>query len=179
MKKFVIAVLALLIMSFMTVARSSALKNEEDIKFKGKTYDCIASEQKDTTNFKLNLLQNSVALFGREYWKKGTKIQVKLKAADCDKDALIKAGIMKAEDMNKGWGYNDYGQSFEKSLSVDKDIVDFVVPEDGEYGVIISQRCPEKLCLADILKKLLGQEEKKYVFIEFEINKVFRKDFVK
>lgn len=122
----------------------------------------------DKTLFNLKLLKGSVALLGRENWKKGDSIRIHVSNINSD-SSHFKIGILRAEDQSKGWGYNDYGEALVmKRFSQDDNNLEFIVPNDGQYGLIVRNDANDTI-LGDILSFVKAN----YSDIAFEINREF------
>lgn len=86
------------------------------------------------THMEIELIKGSTLTIGRETWEKGDEIVFRISA---DEDMELYVGILPAESMDGGFGYNDYGQFIQKKLDVSSEVqeVSFIVPETGEYGI--------------------------------------------
>ena len=84
-------------------------------------------------------MKGSVATFGREKWKKGDTLVLKLKDLKGNKEGL-EVGFLPAENQMNGWGYNDYGLPIKKEMKVTEDKVEFTIPFDREYGIYIQDK---------------------------------------
>lgn len=112
----------------------AAKKSNNEKCFSSKTFLVESRATKKSTHFKIRLLKGSVATFGREKWKKGDTVLIKLKSF---KGNDLEVGILPAEDINAGWGYNAYGAPIKKRVENQEDEVKFTIPNDGEYGIYV------------------------------------------
>lgn len=134
------------------------------------------------------MLKGSVATFAREKWKKGDTVIIKLKSLKGNKKDL-EVGILPAEDINAGWGYNDYGVFIKKMAEKPEDEVEFTIPGDGEYGIYVKDKTSNTISFQEIIveKEIVSTEsekkpKKEYSFelknhnsveFEIEVNKKF------
>ena len=59
---------------------------------------------------------------------------------------------MTAEDINAGWGYNDYGAPMKKSVENPEDEVKFTIPDDGEYGIYVKDMKSNAISFLDLFR---------------------------
>ena len=78
--------------------------------------DITATVQENKTLMDIKLVKNKFLVTGREYWRKGDVIRMKLNV-DIDADTFFEAGIVPAEKMEEGWKYNDYKKPIVKKVS--------------------------------------------------------------
>ena len=133
------------------------------------------------------MLKGSVATFGREKWKKGDTVLIKLKSL---KGKDVEVGILPAEDINSGWGYNAYGAPIKKRVENPEDEVKFTIPADGEYGIYIKDKASNAISFLELFtgkekestKSNGKKSEKDYehelnnhncIEVELEVNKKF------
>lgn len=137
MKKSISLTMALILLLAMMMPTSDvamAAKKSDNAKcFSSKNFLVESRDTKGSTDFKIRLLKGSVAIFGREKWKKGDTVVIKLKSF---KGNDLEVGILPAEDIKAGWGYNDYGAPIKKVENPEDD-VEFTIPNDGEYGIYV------------------------------------------
>ena len=132
-KKLSIA-LVLFALVFSLNVVMAAKKSDNAKCFSSKNFLVESRDTKVSTHFKIRLLKGSVATFGREKWKKGDTVLIKLKSF---KGNDLEVGILPAEDINAGWGYNAYGAPIKKRVENQEDEVKFTIPADGEYGIYV------------------------------------------
>ncbi|TWS18644.1 hypothetical protein FK268_23920, partial [Tsukamurella sputi] len=131
--------------------------------------------------------KGSVATFAREKWKKGDTVVIKLKSL---KGKDLEIGILPAEDIKAGWGYNDYGAPIKKRVENQEDEIKFTIPDDGEYGIYVKDTTSNAIYFPELFKgkeivstksegkkskKDHGHELNKHNCVEFEleVNKKF------
>lgn len=131
-KKLSIALVLFALVFSLNVIMAAKKSNNEKC-FSSKNFLVESRDTKESTHFKIRLLKGSVATFGREKWKKGDTVLIKLKSF---KGNDLEVGILPAEDINAGWGYNDYGAPIKKVENPEDD-VKFTIPNDGEYGIYV------------------------------------------
>lgn len=132
LKKLSIALVLFALVFSLNLVMAAKKSNNEKC-FSSKTFLVESRDTKGSTHFKIRLLKGSVAIFGREKWKKGDTVVIKLKSL---KGNDLEVGILPAEDINAGWGYNDYGAPIKKVENPEDD-VKFTIPNDGEYGIYV------------------------------------------
>lgn len=132
-KKLSIALVLFALVFSLNVVMAAKKSNNEKC-FSSKTFLVESRDTKGSTHFKIRLLKGSVAIFGREKWKKGDTVVIKLKSF---KGNDLEVGILPAEDIKAGWGYNDYGAPIKKRVENQEDEVKFTIPNDGEYGIYV------------------------------------------
>ena len=132
-KKLSIALVLFALVFSLNVVMAAKKSNNEKC-FSSKTFLVESRDTKGSTHFKIRLLKGSVATFGREKWKKGDTVLIKLKSF---KGNDLEVGILPAEDINAGWGYNAYGAPIKKRVENPEDDVKFTIPNDGEYGIYV------------------------------------------
>ena len=132
-KKLSIALVLFALVFSLNVVMAAKKSNNEKC-FSSKTFLVESRDTKGSTHFKIRLLKGSVAIFGREKWKKGDTVVIKLKSL---KGKDLEVGILPAEDIKAGWGYNDYGAPIKKRVENPEDDVKFTIPNDGEYGIYV------------------------------------------
>ena len=132
-KKLSIALVLFALVFSLNVVMAAKKSNNEKC-FSSKTFLVESRATKKSTHFKIRLLKGSVATFGREKWKKGDTVLIKLKSC---KGNDLEVGILPAEDINAGWGYNAYGAPIKKRAENQEDEVKFTIPNDGEYGIYV------------------------------------------
>ncbi len=88
------------------------------------------------THLGIELIKGGVLAVGRETWEKGDEIIFHISA---DENMKLYAGIIPAENMDNGFGYNDYGFPIDKKvdISAQEQEVSFTIPETGEYGIYV------------------------------------------
>ncbi len=137
MKKSISLTMALILLLAMMMPTSDVVMAAKKINnekcFSSKTFLVESRDTKGSTHFKIRLLKGSVAIFGREKWKKGDTVVIKLKSF---KGNDLEVGILPAEDIKAGWGYNAYGAPIKKVENPEDD-VKFTIPNDGEYGIYV------------------------------------------
>ncbi|WP_077075172.1 hypothetical protein [Aedoeadaptatus urinae] len=127
-----------------------AAKNSNDAKcFSSKNFLVESRDTKGSTDFQIRLLKGSVATFAREKWKKGDIVVIKFKSL---KGSDLEVGILPAEDINVGWGYNDYGAPIKKGLESPEDEVKFTIPDDGEYGIYVKDNASNAVSFLDLFR---------------------------
>ncbi|HWQ76697.1 MAG TPA: M56 family metallopeptidase [Syntrophomonas sp.] len=86
------------------------------------------------THLDVELTKGGAFVVGRETWDKGDEIIFRIST---DEDMELYVGILPAESMDSGFGYNDYGRFIQKKIEVSSTVqeVSFIVPETGEYGI--------------------------------------------
>lgn len=138
MKKLISLTMALILLLAMMMPTSDvamAAKKSDNAKcFSSKNFLVESRDTEGSMDFKIRLLKGSVATFGREKWKKGDTVLIKLKSF---KGNDLEVGILPAEDINAGWGYNAYGAPIKKRVENQEDEVKFTIPADGEYGIYV------------------------------------------
>ncbi|UQK60726.1 hypothetical protein [Ezakiella coagulans] len=132
-KKLSIALVLFALVFSLNVIMAAKKSNNEKC-FSSKNFLVESRDTKGSTHFKIRLLKGSVATFGREKWKKGDTVLIKLKSF---KGNDLEVGILPAEDINAGWGYNAYGAPIKKRVENPEDDVKFTIPNDGEYGIYV------------------------------------------
>lgn len=98
----------------------------------------------DATMMNFDIERNSVALIGREFWKKGEEIEISFHSNRGEVEEL-KVGIVPADDLSKGYGYESYGTPITETVFNLKNLatkVKFVIPNDGEYGLFVQDCSP-------------------------------------
>lgn len=155
--------------------------------FLSKTFLVESRTTKGSTHFQIRLLKGSVATFAREKWKKGDTVVIKLKSL---KGKDLEVGILPAEDIKAGWGYNDYGAPIKKRVENLEDEIKFTILDDGEYGIYVKDMksnynsFPELFKEKEIVstKSEMKKPEKDYdhelnnhnsIEFELEVNKKF------
>lgn len=135
----------------------------------GTPYMSVAARvQEDRTSMDIKLLKNSVCLTGREHWEKGDVIRLKVAT---DADTVLGVGIIPAENMEDGFGYDDYGAPIFREVDLKESVLEFIVPETAEYGIFIQDfysKFFKKVYLSDLKKDL------NVVNIQLEVNKAFK-----
>lgn len=166
--------LLLIMIVFLLINTVLAVSNNS-INVERKGYQYEMTQEKDIALFKVKLVRRGIALFGRERWKKGEKIVVSVRSIDSDAGRLS-IGIVRAEDMSKGWSYDSYGEVIGKeSVEHEGSTLEFVVPFDGEYGILVNNADNEWT----VLDRLVEFFKSKYVSVEFDVNKTFINPLVK
>ena len=132
MKKISIALVLFTLVFSLNVVMAAKKSNNAKC-FSSKNFLVESREKKGSTHFQIRLLKGSVATFGREKWKKGDTIVIKLKSF---KGNDLEVGILPAEDIKAGLGYNGYGAPIKKVENPEDD-VKFTIPNDGEYGIYV------------------------------------------
>ena len=132
-KKFSIVLLLFTLVFSLNVVMVAKKSNDAKC-FSSKNFLVESRDTKGSTHFQIRLLKGSVATFAREKWKKGDTVVIKLKSL---KGNDLEVGILPAEDIKAGWGYNDYGAPIKKSVENPEDEVKFTIPNDGEYGIYV------------------------------------------
>lgn len=135
------------------------------------------------TQMDVGLAENGLLLVGRETWDKGDEIVMRISS---EEEMQLRVGIAPAEDIEQGWGYNDYGAAIEKKADVSAQTreVSFTVPESGEYGIVVrhirsaesAAPLPPKTLESDKLsdgKYAIDASDYKTVLFKLEINKEF------
>ena len=131
-KKLSIALVLFALLFSLNVIMAAKKSNNEKC-FSSKNFLVESRDTKGSTHFKIRLLKGSVAIFGREKWKKDDTVVIKLKSF---KGNDLEVGILPAEDIKAGWGYNGYGAPIKKVENPEDD-VKFTIPNDGEYGIYV------------------------------------------
>lgn len=147
-KKLSIAlVLFALVFSLNKVMAAKKSNNEKC--FSSKTFLVESRATKESTHFQIRLLKGSVATFAREKWKKGDTVVIKLKSL---KGKDLEVGILPAEDIKAGWGYNDYGAPIKKRVENQEDEIKFTIPDDGEYGIYVKDTTSNAIYFPELFK---------------------------
>lgn len=185
-KKFSIVLLLFTLVFSLNVVMAAKKSNNEKC-FSSKTFLVESRDTKGSTHFKIRLLKGSVAIFGREKWKKGDTVVIKLKSL---KGKDLEVGILPAEDIKAGWGYNGYGAPIKKSAENPEDELKFTIPNDGEYGIYVKDTTSYAISFLELFKgkeivstksewkkseKDHGHELNKHncIELELEVNKKF------
>ena len=132
-KKISIALLLFTLVFSLNVVMAAEKSNDSKC-FSSKNFLVESRDTKGSTHFQIRLLKGSVATFAREKWNKGDIVVIKLKSL---KGNDLEVGILPAEDINAGWGYNDYGGPIKKRVENLEDEVKFTIPDGGEYGIYV------------------------------------------
>ena len=118
------------------------------------------------------------------YKRQGDTVLIKLKSF---KGNDLEVGILPAEDINAGWGYNDYGAPIKKVENPEDD-VKFTIPNDGEYGIYVKDMKSNAFSFLELFRgkeivstKSEGKKSEKDNCIEFEleVNKKFMNPLTK
>ncbi len=88
------------------------------------------------THMDVELIKGGTFAVGREIWEKGDEIIFRISA---DEAMELNVGILPAENMDSGFGYNDYGQFIQKKVALSAGVqeISFIIPETGEYGISV------------------------------------------
>ena len=132
-KKLSIALVLFALVFSLNVVMAAKKSNNAKC-FSSKNFLVESRDKKGSTHFQIRLLKGSVATFAREKWKKGDTVVIKLKSL---KGKDLEVGILPAEDIKAGWGYNDYGAPIKKRVENQEDEIKFTIPNDGEYGIYV------------------------------------------
>ncbi|WP_215508499.1 hypothetical protein [Peptoniphilus sp. EMRHCC_23] len=147
-KKFSIALLLFALVFNPNVVMAAKKSNDAKC-FSSKNFLVESRDTKGSTDFQIRLLKESVATFAREKWKKGDIVVIKLKSL---KGNDLEVGILPAEDINAGWGYNDYGAPIKKRVESPEDEVKFTIPDDGEYGIYVKDNASNAISFLDLFR---------------------------
>ena len=185
-KKLSIALVLFALVFSLNVVMAAKKSNNEKC-FSSKTFLVESRDTKGSTHFKIRLLKGSVAIFGREKWEKGDTVVIKLKSL---KGKDLEVGILPAEDIKAGWGYNDYGAPIKKRVENLEDEIKFTIPDDGEYGIYVKDMKSNYISFSELFKEKeiastkseMKKPEKDYdhelnnhnsIEFELEVNKKF------
>lgn len=147
-KKLSIALVLFALVFSLNVIMAAKKSNNEKC-FSSKNFLVESRDTKGSTHFKIRLLKGSVATFGREKWKKGDTVLIKLKSF---KGNDLEVGILPAEDINAGWDYNAYGAPIKKRVENPEDDVKFTIPNDGEYGIYVKDMKSNVISFLELFK---------------------------
>lgn len=190
--------LSFTLLIFIFFNNKSTAITKDSITVERTNYRCEMVRGKNTSSFKLKLLKGSAAIFGRENWKKGEKIKIHLISVNHYMNNL-EIGILKAEDMKQGWGYNSYGKPITQTITEEHTDLEFTVPTDGQYGLFLLDKNNTKILFEQLFpenrKETVKDEDKSsknkennyftkiklryHPNIEFNINKEFKNPLVK
>lgn len=148
MKKTSVLILTILSICLCLIFKSD--KNYVSMAMANKQIDskshfrCETTKTNNSTTMDFDIHKNSLALLGREFWKKGEQIKIRINSQK-DNINSLKIGIIPAEDTSKGYSYDSYGVPITKTIDNLKNLtteVEFIVPQDGEYGLFIQNMSP-------------------------------------
>lgn len=144
----IILALALVIVMTTVFATNAASAAKENVSSSNTHYNDSADSITTTgativpssvdfgTHMDVELIKGGALVVGRETWEKGDEIVFRISA---DEDMELYIGILPAESMDIGFGYNGYGFPIDKKLDISsqEQEVSFIVPKTGENGIIV------------------------------------------
>lgn len=111
---------------------SKVLAKEYDLETR--TFRMDIEEKFDSSIINLDILNNSVALFGREFWNEGEIISFNINS-NSNTNKRLKLGIVELEETDD----NNYKLPITKEIEIRNETkeLEFIVPNSANYGIII------------------------------------------